>query len=183
MDGRSGGNHRRPGIHCQDRLALPQSGIERAALRKRSRNKTRQAGLDHQPGRRIVTGRPRKTGRLAQLAERLVYTEEVGGSIPSSPTIPDPRRNRSAAPIVTTRCFHSTVLRRCQYGVRADRPNRTARCCRLRVWRRCGGWRGLPARRARRQNCPAIRACAPGRYGGSTGSSGAGCRAGVWPQS
>lgn len=26
-------------------------------------------------------------GRLAQLAERLVYTEKVGGSIPSSPTI------------------------------------------------------------------------------------------------
>ena len=27
-------------------------------------------------------------GRLAQLEERLVYTEKVGGSIPSSPTIP-----------------------------------------------------------------------------------------------
>ena len=26
-------------------------------------------------------------GRLAQLVEHLVYTEEVGGSIPSSPTI------------------------------------------------------------------------------------------------
>ncbi len=27
-------------------------------------------------------------GRLAQLAERLVYTEKVGGSTPSSPTKP-----------------------------------------------------------------------------------------------
>lgn len=27
-------------------------------------------------------------GRLAQLVERLVYTENVGGSSPSSPTIP-----------------------------------------------------------------------------------------------
>ena len=27
-------------------------------------------------------------GRLAQLVERLVYTEDVGGSSPSSPTIP-----------------------------------------------------------------------------------------------
>ena len=30
-------------------------------------------------------------GRLAQLEERLVYTEEVGGSSPSSPTIPKVR--------------------------------------------------------------------------------------------
>src|SRR5207247_2014929 len=29
-------------------------------------------------------------GRLAQLVERLVYTEDVGGSSPSSPTIPRP---------------------------------------------------------------------------------------------
>ncbi len=29
-------------------------------------------------------------GRLAQLGERLVYTEEVGGSIPSSPTMHKP---------------------------------------------------------------------------------------------
>ena len=28
-------------------------------------------------------------GRLAQLVEHLVYTERVGGSIPSPPTIPD----------------------------------------------------------------------------------------------
>ncbi len=28
-----------------------------------------------------------EVGRLAQLAERLVYTEKVGGSNPSSPTI------------------------------------------------------------------------------------------------
>ena len=29
-------------------------------------------------------------GWLAQLVERLVYTENVGGSSPSPPTIPDP---------------------------------------------------------------------------------------------
>ena len=36
---------------------------------------------------------PRATGRLAQLAERLVYTEDVGGSIPSPPTIRQGPRN------------------------------------------------------------------------------------------
>ena len=34
------------------------------------------------------------SGRLAQLVERFVYTEDVGGSSPSSPTIP--RRNWTA---------------------------------------------------------------------------------------
>jgi hypothetical protein len=29
-----------------------------------------------------------RNGRLAQLVERFVYTEDVGGSSPSSPTIP-----------------------------------------------------------------------------------------------
>ncbi len=39
-------------------------------------------------------------GRLAQLEERLVYTEKVGGSIPSSPTIDNPATPspRPAAP-------------------------------------------------------------------------------------
>ena len=32
-------------------------------------------------------GKPKQIGRLAQLAEHLVYTEGVGGSNPSSPTI------------------------------------------------------------------------------------------------
>ena len=31
--------------------------------------------------------RPGQIGRLAQLVERFVYTEDVGGSSPSSPTI------------------------------------------------------------------------------------------------
>jgi hypothetical protein len=32
---------------------------------------------------------PPRNGRLAQLVERFVYTEDVGGSSPSSPTIPN----------------------------------------------------------------------------------------------
>ena len=37
-------------------------------------------------GRRDKTGVARVTGRLAQLVERLLYTQNVGGSIPSPPT-------------------------------------------------------------------------------------------------
>ena len=33
---------------------------------------------------------PAGSGRLAQLVERFVYTEDVGGSSPSSPTIQTP---------------------------------------------------------------------------------------------
>jgi hypothetical protein len=36
--------------------------------------------------REIKKGPKSFPGRLAQLGERLVYTEKVGGSIPSSPT-------------------------------------------------------------------------------------------------
>ena len=36
------------------------------------------------------------SGRLAQLVEHLVYTERVGGSSPSSPTIPKVRTKRMA---------------------------------------------------------------------------------------
>src|ERR1700682_3907474 len=36
-------------------------------------------------------------GRLAQLGERLVYTQEVGGSIPSPPIIRKPRKRGAFA--------------------------------------------------------------------------------------
>ena len=47
--------------------------------------------------RRLASGvwlwqgrRSHGVGRLAQLVEHLVYTERVGGSSPSAPTIPPP---------------------------------------------------------------------------------------------
>ena len=38
--------------------------------------------------RKVTLGRDTLDGLLAQLVERLVYTENVGGSSPSRPTIP-----------------------------------------------------------------------------------------------
>ena len=42
-------------------------------------------------------GRPDSFGLVAQLEERLVYTQDVGGSIPSETTMPARRRWRGAA--------------------------------------------------------------------------------------
>ena len=44
------------------------------------------AGEMDNDGEAAVRGRGGRVGRLAQLAERLVYTEKAGGSNPSSPT-------------------------------------------------------------------------------------------------
>ena len=45
----------------------------------------------HRPALRIIAAASLRLyyalGRLAQLGERLVYTQKVGGSIPSAPTI------------------------------------------------------------------------------------------------
>lgn len=50
-----------------------------------------------------------KWGRLAQLGEHLVYTERVGGSIPSSPTIP-PDRAGGFLPGIAATPWHDTRL-------------------------------------------------------------------------
>jgi hypothetical protein len=44
----------------------------------------------HGPNQGATASALRPGGRLAQLVERLVYTEDVGGSSPSSPTIQFP---------------------------------------------------------------------------------------------
>ncbi len=52
-------------------------------------------GLRHAP----AAGKPRHRGRLAQLVEHLVYTEIVGGSSPSPPTIPPQILRAEAIPL------------------------------------------------------------------------------------
>src|SRR5690349_20450999 len=46
---------------------------------------------------RGASGTLRLPGRLAQLGERLVYTQEVGGSIPSPPIIRNPAHGNLAS--------------------------------------------------------------------------------------
>lgn len=67
------------------------------ASRGRARAPCRRAAAVHapaaspplplRPGRTIAPEGPATTGRLAQLVEHLVYTERVGGSSPSPPTM------------------------------------------------------------------------------------------------
>ncbi len=54
-------------------------------IRRHSNDLSPAGELDHD-GEAAVRGREVRVGRLAQLAERLVYTEKAGGSNPSSPT-------------------------------------------------------------------------------------------------
>ncbi len=61
---------------------------------------------------RRVHQRFQMLGRLAQLVEHLVYTERVGSSSLSSPTIPS---------LATIRCAHVSE-------VRLDRPTRGRAC-------------------------------------------------------
>ena len=69
-----------------------------AAIACRMPQKYYAQGLQRERGLRRGRGltTPATVGRLAQLVERLVYTENVGGSSPSSPTIP---------PTLTTPCL------------------------------------------------------------------------------